>query len=251
MAISQTGRARTYLAKLPPAIAGSGRHAATFKAACVAVEFGLNESDAWELLCEWNATHCQPHWTENELRHKLADARQVAMPKEKFNQSSNLDNVTSRWKNSSVRTADAKTKRATADFSASFFDQSTAEGQFSALATLRGISFEGVRLAYERDLLQFGQHQGRAAWFILDGSRRGAQARRMDGGCEGMDVARITGGLAGRRRGVRAVFNRRLLRGKPGLARGSSLYLDGKPRTRFWQGFAQRPKLDQTLMDQL
>jgi hypothetical protein len=181
VAISQTDRARAYLAKLPPAIAGSGGHAVTFKAACVAVKFGLNESDSWELLCEWNATHCQPHWTENELRHKLADARRVATPKDQFNQSSNLDNVAAQRKNPSLRTTDAPTKRATADYSASFFDQSPAEGQFSTLATLRGISIEGVRLAYERGLLRFGQHQGRAAWFILDGSRRVAQARRLDG----------------------------------------------------------------------
>lgn len=180
-------RARAYLAKLPPAIAGSGGHAATFKAACVAVEFGLNESDAWELLCEWNATHCQPHWTENELRHKLADARRVTTSKEQFSQppkkpgSWRTDNVTAWRKNPSVRTADAKSKCATADFSASVFDQSPAERQFSALASLRGISVEGVRLAYERGLLRFGQHQGRAAWLILDSSRHVAQARRMDG----------------------------------------------------------------------
>jgi len=186
-AMNTIDRARAYLAKLPPAIAGSGGHAATFKAACVAVKFGLNESDAWELLCEWNATHCQPQWTENELRHKLADARRVTTPKEQFNHppqtpgSSQMYNVPARWENLSVRAADAKTKRATADFSASFFDQSPTERQFSALASLRGISIEGVRLAYERGLLRFGQHQGRAAWFILDGSRRVAQARRMDG----------------------------------------------------------------------
>ena len=215
-------RARTYLAKLPPAIAGSGGHAATFKAACVAVEFGLSESDAWNLLCEWNATHCQPQWTEKELRHKLADARRVTTPKEQFNQPpktpglSQTDNVTARWKNPSVRTTDAQTKRATADFSASFFDQSPAERQFSALASLRGVSIEGVRLAYERGLLRFGQHQGHAAWFILDGSRHVAQARRMGGQPwtakrEGVDVARLAGGLAGRCRGVRAVFNHRFL----------------------------------------
>jgi len=174
-------RARAYLTKLPPAIAGSGGHAATFKAACVAVEFGLKESDAWELLCEWNMTHCQPQWNENELRHKLADALGVAIPKEQFRQASKQNNVTAQWKNPSVRTTDSQTKRAIANFSASFFDQSPAEHQFSTLATLRGLSIEGVKLTHERGLLRFGQYQGRAAWFILDGSRRVAQARRMDG----------------------------------------------------------------------
>lgn len=185
--MSNFDRARAYVAKLPLAIAGSGGHAATFKAACVVVEFGLNESEAWKLLCEWNATHCQPQWTEGELRHKLADAHRVTTPKAQFNQQSKTpsslqtDNVVARWKNPGVRTTDAQSKCATADFSASFFDQSPAERHFSALASLRGISIEGVRLAYARGLLRFGQHHGRAAWFILDDSRRVAQARRMDG----------------------------------------------------------------------
>ncbi len=185
--MSNETRARAYLAKLPPAIAGQGGHAATFAAACRLVEFGLSFEQAMPLLAAWNETHCQPHWTEAELRHKLADALRVTTPKEQFNQPpktpslSQKDNVPARWKNPRVTTADAQTKRATADFSASFFDQLPAERQFSALASLRGISIEGVRLAYERGLLRFGQHQGRAAWFILDSSRRVAQARRMDG----------------------------------------------------------------------
>jgi hypothetical protein len=67
-------RARAYISKLPPAIAGQRGHRATFTAACRLVEFGLPDSQAWQLLCEWNQTHCQPAWTERDLRHKLADA---------------------------------------------------------------------------------------------------------------------------------------------------------------------------------
>jgi hypothetical protein len=69
---------RAYLAKLPPAVSGAGGHPATFRAACECVRFGLSDADALALLREWNATHCQPPWTEKELMHKLNDARRVA-----------------------------------------------------------------------------------------------------------------------------------------------------------------------------
>jgi replicative DNA helicase len=69
-----TERARKYLAKLPPAVSGSGGHNATFHAACVLVlGFGLDGSEALPILNEWNQL-CQPPWSEKDLRHKLADA---------------------------------------------------------------------------------------------------------------------------------------------------------------------------------
>jgi hypothetical protein len=70
--------AGAYLAKLPPAISGAGGHDATFRAACSLVRFGVADGDAMILLRQWNSTHCQPIWTEKELRHKLADARRAA-----------------------------------------------------------------------------------------------------------------------------------------------------------------------------
>jgi len=143
-------RARAYLAKLPPAIAGQRGHAATFAAACRLVEFGLLFGDALTLLLEWNQTHCKPVWTERELRHKLTDAFRVTIPKEQFTGCSGYPRRTPcRLKKPGVGTADAQTKRATADFSASFFDQSPVERQFSALASLRMVSFE-VAEAFER-----------------------------------------------------------------------------------------------------
>lgn len=67
-------RARAYVAKMPPAIAGSRGHDATFAVARKLVaDFGLAESDAWSLLLEFN-TRCLPPWTEKELAHKLASA---------------------------------------------------------------------------------------------------------------------------------------------------------------------------------
>ena len=72
--MNANARARAYLAKLPPATAGNGGHAATFAAACRLVEFGLDEAGAWQVLCEWNETHCQPPWGLSDLRHKLDNA---------------------------------------------------------------------------------------------------------------------------------------------------------------------------------
>jgi len=43
-------RAQTYLAKLPPAISGSGGHDATFRAACELIRVGLSDGEALALL---------------------------------------------------------------------------------------------------------------------------------------------------------------------------------------------------------
>ncbi|MGH7990319.1 MAG: hypothetical protein ACREDS_09055, partial [Limisphaerales bacterium] len=51
-------RARAYLAKLPPAVAGNGGHVATFAAACRRVEFGLSFEQAAPVFAVWNESHC-------------------------------------------------------------------------------------------------------------------------------------------------------------------------------------------------
>ncbi len=66
-----------YLAKLPPAVSGSGGHNATLRAACECVRFGLTDSEAMQALAEYNR-RCSPQWSERELAHKLADARKLA-----------------------------------------------------------------------------------------------------------------------------------------------------------------------------
>ena len=67
--------ARERLARLPSAVSGSGGHSATLRAACALVRLGVDGGEALALLSEWNGTHCQPPWTEPELRHKLDSAR--------------------------------------------------------------------------------------------------------------------------------------------------------------------------------
>lgn len=198
--MSNETRARAYLAKLAPAIAGQGGHAATFAAACRLVEFGLSFEQAAPLLAAWNETHCQPHWTEAELRHKLADAFKRTSPKPQF---VNSASVTRRGVFSPVSTPQTANQSASNRNLARRFDLKCAvpgknnsqreiltlaarlhegtEAELSALAALRGLSVAGVALASARGLLGFGRYHWRAAWFVLDASRRNACARRMDG----------------------------------------------------------------------
>jgi hypothetical protein len=69
-------RARRYLEKIPPAVAGNGGDEHTFKTCCALVRgFDLTEDQALALLlADWN-TSCSPPWTEAELRTKVRSAR--------------------------------------------------------------------------------------------------------------------------------------------------------------------------------
>lgn len=70
-------RARAYMAKYPPAVAGQGGHNHTFRAACVLVKgFELNEAEAMSVLSHWNFG-CNPPWTDKELAHKIDGAMKV------------------------------------------------------------------------------------------------------------------------------------------------------------------------------
>jgi putative DNA primase/helicase len=67
-------RARAYLAKVPPAVAGQRGHDRTFHAACILVQgFGLSVDESRPILAEWNLG-CVPPWSDSELDHKLQDA---------------------------------------------------------------------------------------------------------------------------------------------------------------------------------
>jgi len=68
-------RARSYLQRIPPALAGQHGHDRTFRFACVLCKFCLPENQAWTLLQDYNA-RCLPPWSERELRHKLESAKQ-------------------------------------------------------------------------------------------------------------------------------------------------------------------------------
>jgi hypothetical protein len=67
-------RAALWLAKVPPAISGSGGHNTTYTAAVGLVHgFQLGYGDAMTLLAEWNLS-CQPPWSDKDLAHKLREA---------------------------------------------------------------------------------------------------------------------------------------------------------------------------------
>lgn len=73
-------RARRYVAVMPPAIAGSHGHDATFAAACALVKgFGLSFAEARPLMLEYNA-RCEPAWSEKDLDYKLEQADKTTDP---------------------------------------------------------------------------------------------------------------------------------------------------------------------------
>ena len=69
-------RARRYLARVPPAIAGEHGDVHTFRVCCRLVRgFALDDQEALTVLTEWNA-RCLPPWAESELEDKLRRAIQ-------------------------------------------------------------------------------------------------------------------------------------------------------------------------------
>ncbi len=75
-AVRVMDRARRYLERIPPAVSGRGGHRQTFLAASALVrDFGLADAEAYLLLSEWNR-HCEPPWSERDLRRKLREARE-------------------------------------------------------------------------------------------------------------------------------------------------------------------------------
>jgi hypothetical protein len=68
-------RARRYLARVEPAIAGQHGDLHTFKVCCRIVRgFALSEQQALSVLSEWN-DRCSPPWAERELRDKVSRAQ--------------------------------------------------------------------------------------------------------------------------------------------------------------------------------
>ncbi len=75
------GRARRYLEKMRPGVAGEGGHTQTFRAAVAAVRgFGLDRAQALDVMRDYNK-RCVPPWTDDDLVHKIDDAlRQSKTP---------------------------------------------------------------------------------------------------------------------------------------------------------------------------
>jgi hypothetical protein len=68
-------RARLYIDRVPPAIAGQHGDVRTFRVCCALVRgFALQDDEALTVLKGWN-DQCQPPWSDVELRAKLQRAR--------------------------------------------------------------------------------------------------------------------------------------------------------------------------------
>lgn len=75
LSLGAVERARRYVARIEPAIAGQHGDLHTFRVCCRIVRgFALNDDEAMVVLSEWNS-RCEPPWSENELRDKIARAR--------------------------------------------------------------------------------------------------------------------------------------------------------------------------------
>lgn len=75
--MSVLARARSYIERVPGAVAGDRGHDTTFTVACTCVRFDLPDEQAMELLREYNQ-RCSPPWSEKELVHKLRSAQSKA-----------------------------------------------------------------------------------------------------------------------------------------------------------------------------
>lgn len=73
---SAVERCWKYVEKMPDAIEGQDGSGRTYAVACKCFEFGLSDGDAMELMQRFNSSKCSPPWTDRELQHKLAGAKQ-------------------------------------------------------------------------------------------------------------------------------------------------------------------------------
>ena len=74
-AVDNFERARKYLSRIPDSVEGQQGHNALFRAAAILTNgFAFNESEALELLKEFNVSKCSPPWSDKDLERKVRDA---------------------------------------------------------------------------------------------------------------------------------------------------------------------------------
>lgn len=167
-------RAAAYLERMPPAIAGSGGHPATFNAAVtLARGFAISEADALPILMAWNQTHCQPPWTESELRHKLRSAASATRPLGYLldEAATNCDRTTPDFENEAEKKA--RQRKAWPEF------KPLKPTGITAIAELRRMLPDAVDLAHRWGFLKGAEIEGHRCLILHEGTF--AQARRLDG----------------------------------------------------------------------
>ena len=167
-------RAAAYLERMPPAIEGSGGHSATFNAAAALTRgFAMTEQDALPLLMAWNQTHCQPPWTESELRHKLRSAASSTRPLGYL-----LDEAGSRPDNTAPDFESEAEKKARQRKAWPQFKHLKPAG-IKTIADLRHMLPDAVDLAHRWEFVRGAEIEGQRCFIIHEG--KFAQARRLDG----------------------------------------------------------------------
>ena len=167
-------RAAAYLERMPPAIAGSGGHAATFNAAAALTRgFAMTEQDALLCLMAWNQTHCQPPWTESELRHKLRSAASSTRPLAYLldEDATNRGSLTPDFENEAEKKA--RHRKAWPEF------KPLKPAGIAAIAELRHILPDAVDLAHRWGFARGAEIEGQRCFILHEGTF--AQARRLDG----------------------------------------------------------------------
>jgi hypothetical protein len=171
---STNERAAAYLERMPPAIAGSGGHAATFNAAAVLTRgFAMPEADALPLLLAWNQSHCQPPWSEADIRHKLRSAATSTRPLGYLLNDADTLQIPC----ASGFGMDDEKKARQRESWPTFRGPTLAE--IEAISRLRHLPGSAIRSAADAGLLRVGYYERAACYILTEGTF--AQARRLDG----------------------------------------------------------------------
>lgn len=167
-------RAATYLERMPPAIAGSGGHSATFNAAAALTRgFAMAEQDALPSLMAWNQTHCQPPWTESELRHKIRSAASSTRPLGYLLDESGARPDYTAPNFESEAENKARQRKAWPEF------KTLKPADITAIAALRHMLPDAVDLAHRWGFVRGAEIEGHRCFILYEGTF--AQARRLDG----------------------------------------------------------------------
>jgi hypothetical protein len=172
--LSISERATAYLERMPPAIAGSGGHAATFNAAAALVRgFAMSEADALPILTAWNQTHCLPLWSLPELRHKLKDASTSSRPLGYLlnDDGPSRDSTAPDFENDAEKKA--RQRKAWPEL------KPLKPAGIKAIANLRHMMPDAVDLAHKHGFLKGAEIDGHKCFIMHEGTF--AQARRLDG----------------------------------------------------------------------
>jgi len=132
--------------------------------------FALTETDALPLLQAWNQTHCQPPWTDTELRHKLRSAAQSTRPL------GYLIQDRPNHKPNEIETESERKARLRKDWPR--LQRFTLLG-IEAVARIRHILPDAVDLAHHYGFLKGAMIDGHPSYVLTEGHF--AQARRLDG----------------------------------------------------------------------